>query len=151
MRGAVLRFLSLLSVLAFLCGCGDTYPPSEEFESDEIPGQYVATFREGLEYVELKADSTFVHFYSRSDSTWVTETGDWRVFERGPQGSSYEGYFSIELQPFTSTHEHLPSANPLIPPRWSDGRHRTVFTFKKLRGKMQIVIHPLRSLQYIKE
>ncbi len=52
-------------------------PDSEKIEESEIFGKYVANFGEEPEYIELKSDTTYVHYTKIRDGLVFIEEGFW--------------------------------------------------------------------------
>ena len=121
--------------------CGDFYPPSEPFNESEIPGRYVASHGDGREYIELREDSSYVHFWVSEDGIEHTEGDRWSFYVRD------SGYYSLSLWDFTRSYKHL--LGSLEPEGWNPDA--VGLTYKKWRGKLRIIVHPTENIQYIKQ
>ena len=133
-------------LVVLLVACGDFYPPSEPFSESEVPGRYVATHGDGREYIELRADSSYVHFFVSNDGEPLSESGPWRLHMRD------SGYYSLNFGNLTMPRvrglDYYDSISPLDP---ADRPDRIVLTYKKLNGKLRIVVSPTENVQFIKE
>jgi hypothetical protein len=130
----------------------DTYPPSEPFTESEVPGRYVAHFHSGQEYIDLKSDSIYSHFYRSPDGSEYYDSGSWRLIDRSIREEGYEGYYRIRLTDFVTRYP----VNACFVYDPESGRVDTLtqllsFTFKKKDGKLRIVRHPVYENEYVKE
>lgn len=71
--------LILLLGATFLYACNPKAPQN-------IAGKYSNAFESNVvHYVELKPDSTFIHFYSRKNEPAQQNTGTWKLFNDGKE------------------------------------------------------------------
>jgi hypothetical protein len=66
----VIKIVLVLFLSCFLLGCGPN--------AAKVAGRYVAAYGHGTDFVDLKADYSYVH-YSTAQATIRQQTGTWRI------------------------------------------------------------------------
>jgi hypothetical protein len=86
-RPVVARLILVLQQL-ILAGCMECPDPtSDPIDASEVPGRYTANFGDAqVEYIDLRADSTYVFYRKSSDSELYVDSGTWVFVDRARCG-----------------------------------------------------------------
>jgi len=66
----------LILFISLLLACDALIPESSIIERNEIFGKYVANFGDFVDYVEVRHDSTYIHYFRYYNNEY-TDTGYW--------------------------------------------------------------------------
>jgi len=136
-------------LLISIIGC-DVDQKSGKFTPSEILGIYIANFNEStLEYLELKDNSMYIHYYKDSLGIEYIDSSSWRLAYDIPEQQSHPRIileslivrYPLELHCYSNSYR---ATLDTIPKGWSP-------YIKKINGKMYIERCPSRKQYYIKK
>ncbi len=141
--------ITCVILLISTSGC-DVDRESEKFTRPEILGKYVANFNEGAsEYLELKENNRYIHYYRDSLGTEDIDSSGWRLIYDIPEQQSHPRIileslivrYPVDVHCFSDSYRAILDT---IPKGWSP-------YIKKINGKMYIERCPSGKQYYIKQ
>ena len=152
------------TILILNCDLFNYFKFSEPIKKDELYGFYIANYKDIFDYIELRSDTTYIHYAIFPDGRVRSDTGYWRYMSSSfniiPHISSKyggKGYWSfvsdcedneLTLYEFQQTPYTIPGYGELTQIPGTKEKHSWCSCLFKKRGVIKIKLGISSSLYY---